>query len=1086
MCFRKQILFICILFLFSSLTFAAFSETTFNYGRQWDTDLSESYDFSNTGFTHLAMYVGDGSRDAYNPYWEGIMAKACKKNNLTPVIYAYVIAEYDKSLGNSDCDVGTPNHCTNGAETIRNHWATIISRYEDLASGFATDFGTGLTIWLIEPDFFQYSVSGDAHDTRFSQVGGGIPDSELAGKYFNEIVAAIKKYLPNAKIAVDISPWLNDNLKTWYDNFDKSKVDYLFTSGGRTQGDQERIRNDNNNLLTWAQASSYMDGKKIIADDGYGVGGGAENNYGEWLVESNLKARIADGVIGLTVKKPFGDDFYTFAKNNKYPIDGSVSSSSSSAQIVSSSSGISTNKTELVDDIEDKDSVSLWGGSWYVYNDVLNNGASTSGLNYVSGNNSNGAVELSYSLNQGSYEDAPFVGIGVTVNADENATENLSSCVSVQYDYKGAAHSFRLENPSTMTKYNYYQKSVGASDSWKTQTIALSELAQQSGWGTQISIAVAKANVRSFSFQINGETGNSGKLQIDNLKCIGLPKETLSSSSSQTSVSSSSVMSSSSAISSSSLSSSSESSSSSEPESSSSVVLVNGWNSNTMLSDTSSTGATIGQSNSYSDERVVTKNLGEVEKGTNYILSFAALLNASAGSNMTLQTTLNEYCSESSTLEKGVLQTIKCSFQAKATEEVLLTLKMPGSRWETVQISNLKLTANTEPLVFVITFDANGGEGVMTPQNFNSGESKALSENQFTKTGYTFDAWNLAADGSSVSYKDKEIISVQENQTLYALWNINKYEIQFVNGSEVLQSDSLEYGAMPGYTGTTPVKISNASYSYKFVRWEPEIQKVVADINYHAVFDSVAIFVSSSSVELSSSSSDLSSSSFVESSSSVEESSSSLASSSSVEFVSSSSEIFSSSSLSSSSELSSSSLWIESSSSIEVVSSSSFLESSSSFSSSSEVSSSSYSSGSEQSSSSISELSSSSVEESSSSFSSSSEISSSSLEISSSSAESSSSFAESSSSSEISSSSGEDVNGFIANKMPQITFRLEGKILHIAHNENVRVQVFDMQGRLLRNEIVLKRISLESLKAGNYIVRMVSKNATTVKHILLK
>ena len=359
----KKLFSVLLVLVMASAVFAAFDEGHFNYGRQWGEDI-KGVNLSGKGLTHLAMYIGDGSRDIYNPYWEGEMVKAAKNYNLTPVFYAYVIAEWDKHLGNQDCDVSTPNHCTNGAETIRNEWNTILSRYTAMAQGVAQDYGTsGTTIWLIEPDFFQYSVSGDDHDTRFNQVGGGIPDAELCGTRFNQIVAAIKAVLPNAKIAVDISPWLNDGIITWYANFDQSKVDYLFTSGGRTQGDQSRIRSDNNNLLTWAGASAAMGGKKIIADDGYGVGGGAEENYDDWMSVSNLNARIADGVIGITIKAP-RDAFYSFAKDNPISLSGGNSSNSgnsssstaqSSSSRPSSSSAAPTpsNLTALIDNFEE-------------------------------------------------------------------------------------------------------------------------------------------------------------------------------------------------------------------------------------------------------------------------------------------------------------------------------------------------------------------------------------------------------------------------------------------------------------------------------------------------------------------------------------------------------------------------------------------------------------------------------------------------------------------------------------------------------------------------------------------------------------
>ena len=346
MCMKKFIGLLTFLLL-ASFAFAAFDDGHFNFGRQWKSGYDENTSFADMGLSHLAIWVGD-NKD-YNSYWEGSMVRACKKNGLTPVFYAYVIAEYDKDQGYVDCDMGSPNHCTNGANTIRHHWTDIISRYSAYAQGVAKDFKqdngiVGTTIWLIEPDFFQYSFSGDTLDKRFKQQDGGIPDDSLAGYYFNSIVSTIKAALPNAKIAVDISPWLNDDIRTWYNRFDKSKVDYLFTSGGRTQGNQTRIRNDDNNLVTWAGARSAMGGKMIIADDGYGVGGAGNNDYTEWLDMDNLGPRIQDGVLGLTIQDP-DDSYYKFAKSHNITITHSGASSSSQSSSSMSSSSMSSSSS---------------------------------------------------------------------------------------------------------------------------------------------------------------------------------------------------------------------------------------------------------------------------------------------------------------------------------------------------------------------------------------------------------------------------------------------------------------------------------------------------------------------------------------------------------------------------------------------------------------------------------------------------------------------------------------------------------------------------------------------------------------------
>ena len=834
----KRILFFLVLFLFSAVSFAAFDECRFNFGRQWHNSFNENTDFSGKGLSHLAIWIGDN--DNYNQYWEGSMVRAAKKNNLTPVFYAYVIAEYDKDQGFSDCDVGSPNHCTNGAETIRNKWSNIIGRYKSYAQGVAQDFGTsGTTIWLIEPDFFQYSVSGDNHDTRFSQVGGGIPDADLCGKYFNDIVSAIKSALPNAKIAVDISPWLNDNIITWYANFDKSKIDYLFTSGGRTQGDQDRIRGDNNNLLTWAGASAAMGGKKIIADDGYGVGGASNNDYVEWQNVSNLNNRISDGVIGLTIQEP-NDSYYTFAAANTISMCGtSVSSSSAGATTpISSSSQASvakTQKTLVVDDFEDGDTISLWDGEWAIYNDNDNGGASTVKKSFVSGNSSSKAIQVSYTLNVGSLTYDPFIGLVVATNADGETTENLSTCTSIQYDYKGAAHSFRVESPN-ITDDAYFELSVSSANSWTTKTVSWNDLAQPT-WGISKSLSSTREAVRAFSWQIQSASG-SGTLQIDNVKCLGLPEGSSSSSTASSSssapssssvVSSSSVQSSSSVLSSSSAESSSSVISSSSALSSSSVVVSSEWQSNTQLT-VDGNSVVIGQSKEYAEERNVTKNLGALEVGETYKLSFEAT-EAQGGQSMLLTTTLNSYCSEETTLTAGNTSQVSCTFTANSSAEAILTLHMPGSRWENVTISNFSFEKVVAEKYFVITFESEGN--VLQKDSLLSGNMPKYNGVTPTKPSsvqymYNFKGWT------------PEISAVTSDAIYTAVFDstLVRYYVQFLNGENVLQADSLEYGILPSYNAAIPTKENSQAYSYSFKGWSPAISTVTSNAIYSAVFDS--------------------------------------------------------------------------------------------------------------------------------------------------------------------------------------------------------------------------------------------------------
>lgn len=189
------------------------------------------------------------------------------------------------------------NLCVLGAQSIRNHWADMLKLYAENAQELAKIYKDNPSIWLIEPDFVQYSVLGDPND---KQVGGAISNADMATKY-GEIVRTIKTYMPNAKIGLDISPWLNEKLATWYSYFDASMVDLFFTSGGDTRAALPVIRDRDYNFVTWKEVAQSLGGKPVLADDGYGVGGGNIPDYDDWLRIDNIKERSLDGVIGVSV-----------------------------------------------------------------------------------------------------------------------------------------------------------------------------------------------------------------------------------------------------------------------------------------------------------------------------------------------------------------------------------------------------------------------------------------------------------------------------------------------------------------------------------------------------------------------------------------------------------------------------------------------------------------------------------------------------------------------------------------------------------------------------------------------------------------
>ena len=94
---------------------------------------------------------------------------------------------------------------------------------------------------------------------------------------------------------------------------------------------------------------------------------------------------------------------------------------------------------------------------------------------------------------------------------------------------------------------------------------------------------------------------------------------------------------------------------------------------------------------------------------------------------------------------------------------------------------------------------------------------------------YTFKEWS------------PELVAVTQSATYEAQFDsvLNKYEVYFVNGTDTLQTNTLEYGTMPEYIGVTPTKAPEGKTTFVFVDWTPEIDIVRANTTYEATFNAV-------------------------------------------------------------------------------------------------------------------------------------------------------------------------------------------------------------------------------------------------------
>lgn len=66
--------------------------------------------------------------------------------------------------------------------------------------------------------------------------------------------------------------------------------------------------------------------------------------------------------------------------------------------------------------------------------------------------------------------------------------------------------------------------------------------------------------------------------------------------------------------------------------------------------------------------------------------------------------------------------------------------------------------------IYTVSFDANCGTGTMPSQAFTEGIAQKLSANQFTREGCSFEEWNTAADGAT--------LTASSSMILYAQWKV--------------------------------------------------------------------------------------------------------------------------------------------------------------------------------------------------------------------------------------------------------------------------------------------------------------------------
>ncbi|MFR8198282.1 InlB B-repeat-containing protein [Gemmiger formicilis] len=76
------------------------------------------------------------------------------------------------------------------------------------------------------------------------------------------------------------------------------------------------------------------------------------------------------------------------------------------------------------------------------------------------------------------------------------------------------------------------------------------------------------------------------------------------------------------------------------------------------------------------------------------------------------------------------------------------------------------------PAQVKVSYDANGGTGIMESITGDVGSKIVIGQNGFSRSGYTFTGWNTQADGKGTAYKAGDSFTLTDKDTvLYAQWN---------------------------------------------------------------------------------------------------------------------------------------------------------------------------------------------------------------------------------------------------------------------------------------------------------------------------
>ncbi len=174
-----------------------------------------------------------------------------------------------------------------------------------------------------------------------------------------------------------------------------------------------------------------------------------------------------------------------------------------------------------------------------------------------------------------------------------------------------------------------------------------------------------------------------------------------------------------------------------------------------------------------------------------------------------------------------VNSTVKCDeyFEQKVNdyENTILLIETKDNYEIIVEIDNVTLTAKIRENYLEIAkekcqilYDANSGNGEIQKQQIRKGFYAILPSNYYTKENYKFVGWCRDKEGKSEIYVEGSRLKIEENITLYAIWESEIVTITFnANGGDgTMTSVNVKKDSSIKLTPNTFARIG-----YDFLNW---------------------------------------------------------------------------------------------------------------------------------------------------------------------------------------------------------------------------------------------------------------------------